>query len=239
MTSVPSHLQESLCSFVAEDVVSSLRHSVVNDLTALAALCYRLKIEHVFDMSDEHGARAAQDLLDKIQAYVKMASRRLEVTFVPTPAPAHGPVDVVAVLSDVLARMPPPAGVEVDGPTPGVLSLRMDRAELELALACLLSSAYEALAGRREGRIKLSCAPGPDNGVRVDLEHDGAMAERTPAARVLEPFAAAAPGKVGLGLNIARRVAVRWGGSVELAASPSRGIVTTMSLPEPSQPTSY
>ena len=68
---VPPHLQERLASFIAEEVVSSLRHSVVNDLTALAALCYRLKIEHTSDLGPTSASRSAHELLENIQAYVE------------------------------------------------------------------------------------------------------------------------------------------------------------------------
>jgi signal transduction histidine kinase len=227
------HLQERLGSFVAEEVISSIRHSVVNDLTALAALCYRLKIEHIIQMSDETAARAAQDLLDNIQAYVKMASRRLEITFLPTTPPVPRAVDVPATLRSLVQRMPKPEGVEVEGPEPEPLSLRIEEDELELALACLLTNAYDALA--QGGRVRLRCAEGPAETIRIDVEHDGAPLGSKARSRVFEPFFSTKPGRLGLGLNIARRIAGRWGGTVEIQAGPSRGVVSTLSLPHSPQ----
>jgi two-component system, NtrC family, sensor kinase len=229
MTRVPAHLQERLGSFVAEEVISSIRHSVVNDLTALAALCYRLKIEHIIQMSDEGAARAAQDLLDNIQAYVKAASRRLEVTFLPATPPTPRALDVPAVVRSLIERMPAPTGVELEGPASQPLPLRMDEDELELALACLLTNAYDALA--QGGRVRLRCAEGPAETIRIDVEHDGAPLGSKARSRVFEPFFSTKPGRLGLGLNIARRIAGRWGGTVELQAGPSRGVVSTLSLP--------
>ena len=233
MTSVPVHLQERLGSFVAEEVISSMRHSVVNDLTALAALCYRLKIEHIIQMNDESAARAAQDLLDNIQAYVKMASRRLEITFLPSTAPTPRPIDVPAVLRALVKRMPAPEGVELEGPGEKALVLRMEEDELELALACLLTNAYDALT--QGGRVSVRCAEGPAETIRVDVEHDGAPLGSKARSRVFEPFFSTKPGRLGLGLNIARRIAGRWGGTVELQAGPARGVVSTLSLPQSPQ----
>jgi signal transduction histidine kinase len=238
MSAVPVHLQEPLGSFVAEEVVSSIRHSVVNDLTALAALCYRLKIEHVIQLHDEAAARSAHDLLENIQAYVKRASRRLEVSFVPAAPAAPNAVDATAVLRALVARMPPPAGIEIEGPggpdegpEAGALSIRMDGGELELALACLLGNAYEALAaGARGGRIRLRCAEGPNDTLQIDVEHDGPGPGIKDRSRVFEPFFSTKPGRLGLGLNIARRIAGRWGGGVELEPGPS-GVVSSLSLP--------
>jgi C4-dicarboxylate-specific signal transduction histidine kinase len=234
-TSVPPHLQERLGSFVAEEVISSIRHSVVNDLTALAALCYRLKIEHIIQMPDEQAARAAQDLLDNIQAYVKMASRRLEITFLPATPPTPRSIDAAVVLRGLAERMPVPKGVELEGPGKDSLPLRMDEDELELALACLLTNAYDALSGSHGGRVRLRCAEGPAETVRIDVEHDGAPLGSKARARVFEPFFSTKPGRLGLGLNIARRIAGRWGGTVELTAGASRGVVSTLSLPQSPQ----
>jgi len=55
-------------------------------------------------MTDETAARAAQDLLDNIQAYVKAASRRLEVTFLPATPPTPRAVDVPALLRSLVER---------------------------------------------------------------------------------------------------------------------------------------
>jgi signal transduction histidine kinase len=233
MTPIPLHLQERLGSFVAEEVISSIRHSVVNDLTALAALCYRLKIEHIIQMTDETAARAAQDLLDNIQAYVKMASRRLEITFLPAMPPTPRPVDVRAALGALVERMPPPAGIVVEGPEGGSPVLRMDEDELALALACLLTNAYDALG--QGGHVRLRCAEGPAETIRIDVEHDGAPLGSKARARVFEPFFSTKPGRLGLGLNIARRIAGRWGGTVDIQAGPSRGVVSTLSLPQSPQ----
>jgi signal transduction histidine kinase len=230
MTSVPVQLQDRLGAYIAEEVMASMRHSVVNDLTALSALCYRLKIEHIIQMNDETAARAAQDLLDNIQAYVKAASRRLEITFLPATPPTPPALDVAAVLRELVARLPAPAGVTLEGPAPEPLMLRVDGEDLELALACLLTNAYDALAGTR-GHVRLRCAEGPAETIRIDVEHDGASLGAKARSRVFEPFFSTKPGRLGLGLNIARRIAGRWGGTVEVQPGPSRGVVSTLSLP--------
>ena len=48
---------------------------------------------------------------------------------------------------------------------------------------------------------------------------------------MFEPFFSTKPGRLGLGLNIARRIAGRWGGTVDLLPGQSRGVVSTLSLP--------
>jgi signal transduction histidine kinase len=230
MTPVPQHLQARLGAFIAEEVMSSVRHSVVNDLTALAALCYRLKIEHLVRIDDQGAARSAHDLLDNIQAYVGTASRRMALTFVPEPAAQPAPLDARATVAAIAKRMPPPAGVSIQAPTGEPLPLHVDEPDLELAVACLLGNAYDAVAVTG-GELRVRCEPdGPQN-VRIEIQQDGPPLGAKVRARIFEPFFSTKPGHLGVGLNVARRIAGRWGGTLELAADAPRGVVSTLSLP--------
>lgn len=235
MKFVPVHLHQLFALYQAEEVVSSIRHSVVNDLTALSALCYRLKIEHVIPLAETESGRSAQDLLENIQAYVKLASRRLEVAFLPAGMPAGAAIDVAAALRELVARMPGPRGVVVQvqpeagqGASP---SLVIDAAELELAVACLLENAFESLDAGAGGRVILRAAAGPNDTVRIEVEDDGAALGSKARGRVFEPFFSTKPERLGLGLNIARRIAGRWGGTVDFLPNVERGVVSALSLP--------
>jgi signal transduction histidine kinase len=230
MTPMPQHLQSHMGAFIAEEVMSSVRHSVVNDLTALAALCYRLKIEHLVRIDDQGAARSAHDLLDNIQAYVGTASRRLALSFVPEPAPQPPALDARATINGIATRMPAPAGVSIAGPGTEPMPLHIDEPDLELAVACLLSNAYDALAPSG-GQIRIRCEPeGPMN-VRIDIEHEGAAMGEKVRSRIFEPFFSTKPGHLGVGLNVARRIAGRWGGMLEIATPAPRAVVATLSLP--------
>ena len=83
--------------------------------------------------------------------------------------------------------------------------------------------------------LRLRCAEGPAETIRVDVEHDGAPLGSKARSRVFEPFFSTKPGRLGLGLNIARRIAGRWGGTVEIQGGPARGVVSTLSLPQSPQ----
>jgi signal transduction histidine kinase len=230
MTPMPQHLQARLGAFIAEEVMSTVRHSVVNDLTALAALCYRLKIEHLVRIDDQSAARSAHDLLDNIQAYVGTASRRLALSFVPEPAAQPPSLDARAIVAAVAARMPPPEGVTVTTAAGEPVSIQIDGHDLELAVACLLANAYDAVSAGG-GALRLRCEPDGTQNIRIDVEQDGAPMGAKVRARVFEPFFSTKPGHLGVGLNVARRIAGRWGGTLELATDTPRGVVSTLSLP--------
>lgn len=235
-TLLPHDLQARLGNYIAEEAISSVRHSVVNDLTALAALCYRLKIEHIIRIEDHGAARAAHDLLDNIQAYVGTASRRLAMTFIPEPETRPPTIDVRATLAALAARMPAPKGVQVQLPAEEPLLMQTDEPELELAVACLIANAYDAVAATG-GVVRLRCSRSPgnqgrdDETVRIEVEHDGPALTTTVRQRVFDPFFSTKPGHLGIGLNIARRIAGRWGGMLDMSAAGPQGVVATLSLP--------
>jgi C4-dicarboxylate-specific signal transduction histidine kinase len=230
MTPVPLHLQGRLNAFVAEEVMASMRHSVVNDLTALAALCYRLKVEHLVKLSDAATSTSAHDLIDSIQGYVGTASRRLAVTFLPEPGPRPRPLEVNTILKSLARAMTPPSGIALKGPSSESLLLRIDQVELELAVACLLANAYDAVAASG-GPVQLRCNRGPGETIHIEVTHEGAPLGAKALMRVFDPFFSTKPGHLGLGLNIARRIAARWGGTLELTTGDHRGVVSTLSLP--------
>jgi C4-dicarboxylate-specific signal transduction histidine kinase len=230
MTPVPLHLQGRLAAFIAEEVMASMRHSVVNDLTALAALCYRLKIEHLVKLPDAESSKSAQELIDSIQGYVGTASRRLAVTFLPEPPPRPQAIDIAPTLVALTRQMPPPAGCSFEGPGAVALSLRIERVELELAVACLLANAYDAVAG--SGRhVSLRCGTGEHETIKIEIAHDGAPLSAKARAKVFDPFFSTKPGHLGIGLNIARRIAGRWAGTLDLGTGEQRGVASTLTLP--------
>jgi signal transduction histidine kinase len=231
MTLIPLHLQERLHLFIAEEVTSTLRHSVVNDLTGLGALCYRLKIEHAGRLEDRLDALSGPELLANIQRYVKSASHHLAGGFLPEPLEG-ALADVVSTASRLLARMPPPDGVAVDGPASGaLLSARIEAGELELALACLLANAFEAAAPAEGHTARVRCEREGLETLRIEIAHDGPAPEDDTRDRMFDPFFSTKPGRLGLGLNIVRRIAGRWGGLVELDVGEKVGVVTRLTLP--------
>jgi signal transduction histidine kinase len=228
MTPVPAHLHNKYSAFIAEEVMGSIRHSVVNDLTALAALCYRLKVEHLAQLPDMETSKAAHELIDSIQGYVGTASRRLAVSFAPEPRGSQN-VDVNATLRSVARQMPPPAGISVKEPADEPAWLRVDPVELELAIALLLATAYDVSEGPV---VRLHSQGAANNTLRIEVANDGPLLDEHALSSAFDSFFTTKAGHLGLGLSIVRRIAARWGGTLDLAPGEGgRGVVSRLSLP--------
>jgi len=205
--------------FVAEEVASTLRHQLVNKISAVGALTFHLRRQ-----LPQGTPEAATSVLPLIDAELAQASQRLDLRFL-GPARGGASADVGEAVERALAALPRPPGVEVvrpRGPAPPAAS---DGGELELAIFCLVENALEAAARA----VTVRWGQAPDLAV-VEVADDGPGLDEAARRQARAPFFTTRPGRLGVGLNVATRVAQRWRGSLELDdARP--GLVARLSLP--------
>jgi signal transduction histidine kinase len=92
-----------------------------------------------------------------------------------------------------------------------------DANELALAVRCLVENALEA--SERSGEVVVRAAPVAAR-YSIQVEDAGAGVPESQRGAVLEPFHSTKPGHAGLGLNIARRIAERYGGALLFSDRP-------------------
>ena len=120
-------------------------------------------------------------------------------------------VDVTAMVNNIAdyfrARVPTLAhtiAVDVEH-ADGVLRVQGDPVLLEWALEVLVKNAVDALAGRG-GRILISTAKLPEQGIRIRVADDGPGIPRNLRERVFDPGFSTKSGGWGIGLALARRI---------------------------------
>jgi C4-dicarboxylate-specific signal transduction histidine kinase len=104
------------------------------------------------------------------------------------------------------------------------------RSELGVAIYCLIENALDAVADIGGGRVTVSCHDREERTV-IEVIDDGPGMSREAAERGLEPFFTTKPGRLGLGLNIAKRTAARSRGTLELGTTQASGTRTAIVLP--------
>lgn len=102
-----------------------------------------------------------------------------------------------------------------------------DPIELAVAVRCLIENALESMPG--DGVVTVR---GTSNGARylIHVTDTGALPDEVDGEAILRPFYTTKPGHFGLGLNIARRVARRYSGTLALEPR-SRGTSAVIELP--------
>lgn len=190
--------------------------------------------EHLGDRLDAEGARmlarigdAARHmgaLVDALLAFAQLSRR------------PHHPAwtDVGGVARELIASLPPetpPVRWQVDTPHP----VWADGTLLRRALAELLANARQATAGRGTRNVHVSTAA-RDGGVAVCVRDDGVGFDPSQAGGLFAPFAqlpGSAPGGLGMGLAMVRRIAELHDGWAEAHATPGAGADFTLVFPTP------
>jgi signal transduction histidine kinase len=207
--------------FAAEEVASALRHRLVNKISAVGALTFHLRRQLPAGTPE-----SALAVLPMIEGEVAQASQTLNLHFLGPPG-AAAPVPLGELVAALLAAEPL-AGVTVVGPAGPAPRVLANGAELELALHCLLENAVEAVA--EGGTVTVRCEERGAGLAAVEIGDDGPGLAETERRQALEPFYTTKPGRLGVGLNVAARIAQRWRGTLELEGAP-RGLVARLTLP--------
>jgi signal transduction histidine kinase len=124
-------------------------------------------------------------------------------------------------------------GVALEDAAPLRFAVRVDGEQLHRVLVNLLRNAREAIegTGRTEGRVRVT-AERRDGQALIRLVDDGPGVPERMQARMFQAFAASArPGGAGLGLAIARELALANDGDLRLASSGPEGAVFELRLP--------
>jgi signal transduction histidine kinase len=136
-------------------------------------------------------------------------------------------VDLRELTEEVVERLRgTAAGVRIT--IGGEAVLDGDRALLARAVDNVVRNAVDAVSERgAAARIAIEIADRPP---AITVTDNGVGFDEADASRLLLPFVSNKPGGFGLGLSLARKVAVLHGGDITLNGTPERGAVVTMSF---------
>jgi len=216
-----------------QDLTRVLAHEMMNSLTPILSLSESLgrrlsaKGARPAALAEDAAviARRSEGLLHFVERYRRLAD-------LPTPelAPISG-ADLAASLNMLMAPMMDEAGVDYASQvSPTRLTLSADRELIEQALINLLKNALEAVRGREGAAVRLAiCLEEAQVSLVVEDNGAGLPAEDPEAAFV--PFFTTKPGGSGVGLTLARQIALAHGGRLEHAPRPGGGAVFRIWLP--------
>lgn len=163
---------------------------------------------------------------------------RLMALAAPASDETAAPVDVIALLQDVIALTRPSwkdeaegrgARIEMVTDLEGAAPVRGSETALREALVNLVLNAVDAMP--QGGRLSLATRP-REGGVELTLEDTGEGIAEDVRGRVFDPFfSTRSPQRIGLGLTLAQGVVTRHGGRIEISGAPGRGARVMVWLP--------
>jgi len=143
--------------------------------------------------------------------------------------PVIVPLDLGAVVAEVLESTPPPAEIEV---TLGDLrvDVQADRAQLVHMLTNLITNAYQAMPDG--GSLGITGSES-DGLVEITVADSGEGIDPADAETLFDPFVTTKPTGTGLGLAIVKRFVEGHDGTISIANGPTVGARVTLRLPHP------
>ncbi len=216
----------------AGELAAAMAHDVGTPLTAMSGHLQLLE-EEVVDRPVKERLRV---IIGQVDRAIGAAQRLLDVA---RPQPARSPVDLNALLVDLLVLTSPEAqrkGITVTRRlAEGLPSLLADPDQMQELFLNLITNALEAmgpggiLTVATEGWPAGGSAPG----VRVTVGDTGPGMAPAVLASAFEPFftTKASQGGTGLGLAICRRIAKDHGGTVHVESHSGRGTRAVVELP--------
>lgn len=208
-----------------------LAHEMMNSLTPVASLAESLARKTRGDRrpavsgAADTIARQSRHLIDFVERYRAIAD---------LPAPAFAPLDLVTFLVDIEALGEAQLrgrGIAFSAAgSSAAVPLEADAGLLRQALLNLLRNAGDAVAGAGGGAVRLACTARSGE-VRFEVHDDGPGVPPERMDEIFVPFYTTKEGGAGIGLALARQVALAHGGRLTAAPNGGRGMTFVLSIP--------
>jgi len=214
-----------------QDLVRVLAHEMLNSLTPILSLAEslqrRLGQPTEVAAAVEVIARRSLGLMNFVDRYRKVAE-------IPSPVlKAVALAPFVASLNQLMNPMFEAANIgyrsQVEPPD---LVVGVDSELLEQAVINLLKNAIDAVAGVTAPSILLSCRLEGD-GVEIAVADNGPGIPNEIKDKLFVPFFTTKPGGSGIGLSVARQIALAHHGQLEVRSVQPSGTAFTLVLPTP------
>jgi signal transduction histidine kinase len=117
---------------------------------------------------------------------------------------------------------------------PAPVFMKIDPAQIEIAVHGLLTNAVEAIDGNGTVAVRLreyDREDGASKEIAIEVEDNGRGVAEEDLSRIFSPFFSTSPHGAGLGLPAVRRIARAHGGRVEVTSLPGRGSTFTIRIP--------
>jgi two-component system nitrogen regulation sensor histidine kinase NtrY len=216
-----------------QDLVRVLAHEMMNSLTPILSLSESLAGRLRAPGADPAAIAADMEVIARRSAsLMHFVERYRRLSDLPTPERTKiRAAELVASLDRLMGPTMAEAGVDYASTvSPKALSLGADPELLEQALINLLKNAVEAVRGRPGAAVRL--------GVRLEeaqvaliVEDNGPGVPAEDPDAVFVPFFTTKPGGSGVGLTLARQIALAHGGRLEHSPRPGGGAVFRLVLP--------
>jgi signal transduction histidine kinase len=215
-----------------QDISRVLAHEMMNSLTPISSLSESLEV--LLRQSDPQGeaADAVEAIKRRSLGLMNFIERYRLVAELPKPSPrsikAH---TFVAGIDQLLSATLKEKSITFRSViAPEDLLINADPELLEQAVINLLRNAVDAVARAASPTIEVSCRSEGGQTV-ITVSDNGRGLSQDQMSQIFIPFFTTKPGGSGIGLSLARQIALAHGGQIEVHENRPKGTVFRLALP--------
>jgi len=212
-------------------LLSDVAHEVSNPLTTLVARSAMIRMSSTLEDAHRHAG-----IIEQQGQRAARSMRALSIF-----GQRHEPGRVLIDLNEVvraalelerhqLAGSNITVAAELE---PGLPHVSGEEQELQQIVLNLVLNAFEAIAATRPGGAITVSTHADEEKVWVSIRDDGPGMPPEVADRAFQPFFTTKEERLGLGLGIARELAIAHGGDIAAHSVEGVGTIVTLSLPRP------
>jgi two-component system, NtrC family, nitrogen regulation sensor histidine kinase NtrY len=214
------------------DMARVLAHEIMNSLTPIASLSESLERLMQGREADTEIIAALEVIKRRSHGLMSFVERYRAVAELP--APSQKPIEVKPFLDDIERLMSATfreRGIDYASRLdPEGIVANVDRELLEQALINLLRNAVEAVDGTLSPRIEIGCSQSATQ-IAFEVRDNGRGLPDVELGKLLTPFFSTKPGGGGIGLSVARHVALAHSGQLNMRRRATGGAEFSLVLP--------
>lgn len=219
------------------DLAAGVAHDVRNPLNAIHLNIGQIRDEFLPDNPESRARflRFTSDIQSEVERLNRLVGNFLSLAQPSsTAAESVSPKELVDELRRLLQKEAVERKVElVVDAEPNLPVLMWDRQEMKSAFLNVAMNALQAMEPEG-GRLTVHCAADPEDPRRVKIRFtdSGRGIHSRDLERIFIPYFTTRTGGTGLGMSIARKIAERNGGRIEVASRPGEGTTVEFSFHE-------
>jgi len=212
------------------DMAAGVAHEIRNPLNAISIATQRLKMEFEPKGEQDEYERLTKNILDETGRLNQILTRFLELA--KTRAAEDRPLDLGAPIRRAIASLADEAessGVTINYPEHEAVRIRAAEDKLQQVFINLIKNAIQAMPDGGEVTIVVDAS---DSGrVLINVTDNGPGFPPGVSSKIFQPYFTTKTDGSGLGLALAYKTVIDYGGSIEASNNPDGGARIAITLP--------